>query len=336
MIGQLREALRRKPLVGVVVSIAVHLALVLALIGVHPARTPVQKRGDALIVELPSLAESGNAGTPGPERDATLTPAAPAPEPKAPPARPTPPAPPRPPAAARPAPERATPRETPRAVASAPQPPATAEPADTPATKPAAPSETAPPAAEIAKPAPPPTPEPPAVASAPPPGQVAVVPPAPPDFLSTFRRGGGGGGIGAGGGGGTGAGRGGILGEPIQLDSKDPDFNDYLERIRRLIKQNWLYPCVKNPETHACEFKSARLVVDFGILKHGPVQFVDLQKSSGYAIYDSYAVNAIKLASPFPPVPAALMARFPAGSAGVPIRVNFVYMLETGITNVIR
>jgi TonB family protein len=163
-----------------------------------------------------------------------------------------------------------------------------------------------------------------------------MVPPAPPDLRSVFRRGGGGGGIGTGGAGGAGAGRGGIMGEPIPLDSKDPDFTDYLERIRRLIKQNWGYPCVKNLETRECEYKSARLVVDFGILKHGPVQFVEVQKSSGLAIYDDYALNAIKLASPFPPIPAGLMARMERGSTGVPIRVNFTYMLETGITNVVR
>jgi TonB family protein len=337
MIERVRGALRRKPLIGVVVSIAVHAALVLALIGVHPARTPMQKRGDALIVELPNLDEAAARGTPGPQADAPLTPAPPAPAPKAPPtrpappSRPTPPVPPRPPMAARPAPAQ---KPEPRAVASAPQPPPAAERGDMPTTK-SAPQ----PAPEVTKPeAPKPSTE---TATAEPtplvaPGQVAMVPPTPPDIRSALRRGGGGGGTGAGGAGGSGTGRGGIIGEPIPLDSKDPDFSDYLERVRQLIKQNWGYPCVKNPETHGCDYKSARLVVIFGILKQGPVQFVEIQRASGWAIYDDYAVNAIKLASPFPPVPPALMARVKDGSTGVPIRVNFTYFLETGITNVIR
>jgi TonB family protein len=155
----------------------------------------------------------------------------------------------------------------------------------------------------------------------------------PPDIRSALRRGGGGGGVGTGGAGGVEAGRGGILGEAIPLDSKDPDFSDYFERVRVLIKKNWGYPCVKNADTRECEYKSARLVVDFGILRQGPVQFVEIRKASGWSIYDDYAVNAIKLASPFPPVPPALMARLERGSAGIPIRVNFTYMLESGITN---
>src|SRR5439155_25542304 len=105
----------------------------------------------------------------------------------------------------------------------------------------------------------------PSVASATqsPPGPIAMVPPAPPDFRSTFRRGGGGGGTGAGGAGGMGIGRGGIVGEPVPLDSKDGDVSDYLERIKRQIKQNWVFPCIKNRETSECEFKSTELVVEF-------------------------------------------------------------------------
>jgi TonB family protein len=154
--------------------------------------------------------------------------------------------------------------------------------------------------------------------------------------MPDIRRRGGGGGTGLGGAGGSGGGRGGILGEPIPLDTKDPEFSDYLERVRQLIKRNWGYPCVKNLDTRECEYKSARLVVDFGILRQGPVQFVEVRAPSGWSIYDDYAVNAIKLASPFPPVPPGLMARMERGSTGIPIRVNFTYMLETGITNTLR
>ena len=76
MIEYLRGTLRRKPLIGVVFSIAIHAVLLLLLIGVHPSR-PAQKRGDALIVELPNPQESARAGTPGPQVDAPLVPARP-------------------------------------------------------------------------------------------------------------------------------------------------------------------------------------------------------------------------------------------------------------------
>ena len=164
-----------------------------------------------------------------------------------------------------------------------------------------------------------------------------MVPPAPPDIRSAFRRGGGGGGgTGLGGAGGTGIGRGGIVGEPIPLESKDSDIADYFERIKRLIKQNWVYPCIKDSQTSVCEYKSAELIVEFGILKPGPVQYVEVRRASRWGIYDDYAVNAIKLASPFPPVPPAVMARMGRGSTGAAITARFVYVYESGLTNVLR
>jgi TonB family protein len=335
MLEKISAALCRRPLLGVGLSVVVHAALLMALLWVHPARIPTQKRGDALIVELPNLQESATRGTPGPEADALPVPAAPAPRPSppraTPPTRPTPPTPP-PAVAARPAPK-AEARPAPRAVARA-QEPAPSEHGEIAAPKPT------PSAPETTKSAPEPvkpqTATPPSVAS--PPSsvdkQLAMVPPAPPDIRSALRRGGGG--TSAGGAGGIGMGRGGILGETILLDSKDPDFSDYLERVRQLIKQNWGFPCIKNADTRVCEYKGARLVVDFGILRQGPVQFVEVRQSSGWPIYDDYAVNAIKFASPFPPVPPALMAKMERGSTGMPIRVNFVYILETGLTNILR
>jgi TonB family protein len=351
MIAQAREALRRKPLVGVAVSVAIHAALLAVLLFVHPAGTPSQKRGDALIVELPS--EESGRGTPGPQANAPATPDLPAPSPKAPtlppaaPARPQAPAPARPPAAARakPAPK-AEPRETPRAVASAPQPPPAAQSGDIPAAKSArqAPSEAAAPEAakpeapqpEASKPEAPAPAAPPATASAPPspPGPVAMIPPGPVDSRAALRRGGGGGGIGQGGAGGFGGGRGGIEGEPIPLNSSDPDFSDYLERVRALIKRYWVSPCVKDSQTHICEYKSGFLIIEFGILKSGQLAFLELQRSSGYVVLDDSAANAIKLASPFPAIPPALLKG--RKGPGVPIVARFHYVLETDFRSVIR
>ena len=328
MIEHLRETLRRKPLIGVVFSVAIHAALLLLLIGVHPSR-PTQKRGDALIVELPNLPEPANVGTPGPKADAPLVPAPPAPAPKAPPtppaprARPTPPAPERPTVAAKPAV-----KSEPRAVPSAPQ-PAPVDRGDIPVAK-AAPTpapetpkaDAAPPVSPPAVASPPPSPAPPAVAMAP-----------APDIRSLMRRGGGGGGSGLGGAGGTGTGRAGIEGEPVPLDSKDPYFGDYLERVRALIKRHWHYPCVKNGETRECEYKSGQLVIAFGILRNGQLGFVELQRSTGHPIMDDYAANAIKLASPFPAIPPPLLVN--RKGTGLPIVARFNYVVETGLTNIV-
>ena len=145
----------------------------------------------------------------------------------------------------------------------------------------------------------------------------------PPDIRSALSRGGGGAG-------GRDDGRGGIEGEPIPLDSKDPKYSDYLDRVRRMIKDKWSYPCVKNAETHECEYKSARLIIEFGIMKDGRVPFVTVRQSSGFVIMDDYAVNAIKLASPFPAVPDSFSKK------GIPILATFLYVVDTSLVNLLR
>ena len=133
-----------------------------------------------------------------------------------------------------------------------------------------------------------------------------------------------------GGAGGRGDGRGGVEGEPIPLDTRDPKYSDYLDRIRRMIKERWGYPCVKNNGNGQCEYKTAQLVIEFGIAKDGNVPFVNVLRTSGYPIYDDYAVNAIKLASPFPPVPDALSKK------GIPIMATFHYIVDTSLVNTLR
>ena len=91
---------------------------------------------------------------------------------------------------------------------------------------------------------------------------------------------------------------------------------------------------MKNAETRECEYKSGQLVIAFGILKNGQLGFVELQRTTGYPIMDDYAANAIKLASPFPAIPAALMEN--RKGTGLPILARFNYVLETGLTNVLR
>jgi TonB family protein len=149
-----------------------------------------------------------------------------------------------------------------------------------------------------------------------------------PDIRSALRATPGGGGAG-----GQGRGWGGIEGEPIPLDSPDPRYNDYLDRVRRQIKANWAYPCLRNPGTRECEYRSATLVIAFGIQKTGRLQVVEVRASSGMSIYDDYAVNAIKLASPFPEVPAAMLRN---GSGGLPILATFNYISETSLVNILR
>jgi TonB family protein len=139
-----------------------------------------------------------------------------------------------------------------------------------------------------------------------------------------------------GGAGGQGRGHGGIEGTPIPLDSTDARFSDYLEQIRRRIQAKWGFPCVRSTPMRQCEVHDASLELHFGILKDGSVQFVDLVRSSEFEIYDEYAINAVRLAQPFPPVPASLMATVPPGSTGIPIAARFSYVVDTSLMKLLR
>jgi TonB family protein len=360
------EAVRRQPALGLVASLVLHLVavgLVLMMNGL-PSTRYVVKRGEPLFVELPDLSEPAPKGNP-----AAKTLGAPASQPRpapkaAPPPRvaaappppavkpeperavePTPPPPPKsqpeatppppPKAESQPEPAVAPPPppapEPPRVVEPPPPPPSVAEAPPAPAPPPPAPpvAQAPPaPAAPAAPPAPTTSPEP---ARAP---QVALATPAPAtpeppiDIRSALGRGGGAGGA-------RGGGRGGIEGEPIPLDSADAKFSDYLDRLRRRIKDKWGFPCIKGGPG-VCEYKTTSLIVEFGILKDGRLQFIEVVQSSGFPIYDDYAVNAIKFASPFPAVPPDMIVSMRRGSTGVSIMARFNYVVDTSLTNLLR
>jgi TonB family protein len=175
------------------------------------------------------------------------------------------------------------------------------------------------------RPAPAAAPEPPRAAA---PGiKVAVVPPPtrePVFNLKALGRGGGAGG--------PGDGRGGVEGEPVPLDSPDPKYSDYLDRVRRMIKDKWGFPCAEGaPDRYSCSRREGEMIIEFGIAKDGHVPFITLRQSTGSANMDAFALNAIKLASPFPPVPDVI------SKTGFPILARFRYILvDQSLTNVLR
>jgi len=324
---------------GITASVLLHVLVVAVILwGGH---LPLVERwrpkpGDSLIVELPKLDEGASPGTP----DAPATPS----DPQAPPIAvkaPSPPA--RPPA----------PAPAPRQVASAPrpsEPPARPAPRPSEAPRAAAPRPAEPPAdnaadkapsaadrAQSADQAPSPadkaaaaadgaaTPRVDRVPAGPAGPQVASVPPGGPprgagvpDTRSALRRGTNG----------RGEGRGGILGDPIPLDTADPRFSDFMGQVKRQIQAKLNYPCIKNPGTFVCEPKDTQVIVQFGILKNGRLQFVELWIPSQWSDYDMSSMTAIRLAQPFPAIPPAIMATLPPGSTGIPITGRFMYQVS--------
>lgn len=288
------------------VSLLAHLGLVaLALLGGQFVPTVVVKKGEPLFVEFPKPEEEAA------PRGHPALPLGPRTQPAPPPAPKSPPP-------AKPAPKVETARPAPKAEPALPAP--------KPATPPVPP--------QVAKPAPPPEPEGTKTAPAAPKEEARPEPTAPPagepkvalskpsiDLPPSLQ--GGIGGDRPGGGGGLRGGRGGIEGEPVPLDTRDPRYTDYFEQIRRRIKENWIYP-------HEAGERGigGQLIIEFAIRKDGWLQFVDLKRSSGVAVLDQYALNALKLAQPFPPVPDSV-SKGPLPIAGI-----FTYQIvDAGLLN---
>jgi TonB family protein len=294
--------------VTVAISVLLHIGvgLVLILNGVHQQRT-ISKRGEPLLVDIAPSRPNETAPLGDPSREAgpdTPKRAAP-PTPPAPRAVPTPPAP-----APRAAPKAA---EAPRNVAKAPpSPPTSNEPGPAPKTPP--PPAPVPDQSRTAN-APPQPGAPTPLLGAQSPPRVASAPSDQSPTAAMFRRGGGGGGLKGG--------RGGIEGEAIPLDTPDPRYQDYFNQIRERIKSKWIYPYEASSRGIGGE-----LAIEFGIAKSGELQFIERRRSSGVEMLDDYAMRAVQLASPFPPVPDAI------SKSGLPIYGIFRYqLLGSGMIN---
>jgi len=287
--------------VTVIVSVLFHILIGAVLIvgGNIEQQRMIAKRGEAILVDIAPDKPRESAPIGNPSRPVGPN----APEPPRQAAPPTP-------AVPKAAPAPAAPRvaEAPKAPPAAPK---SAEPAPAPKAAPSAPE---PDQGQIAKAAPQPPaaqPQPPAPAADP---RVASAPPQPPPAAAMFRRGGGGG---------LKGGRGGIEGDPIALDTPDPKYQDYFRQIRERIQSKWIYPYEASSRGIGGE-----LQIDFGIAKSGELQFIERRRTSGVELLDDYAIRAVQLASPFPPVPDAI------SKGGLPINGTFKYLIQdSGLIN---
>jgi TonB family protein len=126
-------------------------------------------------------------------------------------------------------------------------------------------------------------------------------------------------------GGGLQDGRGGIEGEAVPLNTPDPDYTEYFGRVRRQIQEKWIYPREAGEQNIG-----GTLTMEFGIARDGHLRYIGLDRSSGVTILDEYALNAVKLASPFPSFPEPLQRRHPTG---LRVGAQFNYIVDVSALN---
>jgi TonB family protein len=73
---------------------------------------------------------------------------------------------------------------------------------------------------------------------------------------------------------------------------------------------------------------SAQVAIEFGIRRDGSLGFVEVTRSSGYAVYDKQAADAVRRAAPFPPPPDHGTTGRPIAEGGIAVRLQFNYVVE--------
>lgn len=103
--------------------------------------------------------------------------------------------------------------------------------------------------------------------------------------------------------------------EPIQLDTKNPQYVTYFTSIKRAIEVVWQYPPL------ALRYGlQGRLLLEFSILGNGDLESAKIVRSSGSNVLDDEALRAVKAAAPFGPIPPWL------GKNRIDIIASFEYL----------
>jgi TonB family protein len=86
--------------------------------------------------------------------------------------------------------------------------------------------------------------------------------------------------------------------EPISLNTRDPIYVTYFNKLKQLIESQWEYP-----ELALRYGLQGTLALEFMIGSSGQLERLRLIRSSGSEVLDEEALRAIKAAAPFPPIP---------------------------------
>jgi len=90
---------------------------------------------------------------------------------------------------------------------------------------------------------------------------------------------------------------------PVSLNTKDPIYVTYFNKLKQLIESQWEYP-----ELALRYGLQGRLSLEFMIGGSGQLEQLRLIRSSGSQVLDEEALRAIKAAAPFPPIPPCIKA----------------------------
>ena len=108
------------------------------------------------------------------------------------------------------------------------------------------------------------------------------------------------------------------MGQAVPLDTPDPNYREYMQRVRQRIYARWDYPReAQNREL------AGRLVIEFHIGKDGQLLSLELVSSSGEPVLDSSALTAVKMAERYPPLPDAMQRDV------LPVVAIFSYRIRT-------
>jgi len=86
--------------------------------------------------------------------------------------------------------------------------------------------------------------------------------------------------------------------DPVSLNTRDPIYVSYFNKIKHSIELQWEYP-----EVALRYGLQGRLSLEFAIASNGQLERLRILRSSGSQVLDDEALRAIKAASPFPPIP---------------------------------
>jgi len=103
----------------------------------------------------------------------------------------------------------------------------------------------------------------------------------------------------------------------ISLETTDALYRPYAQMVKERIQQQWAYPAAAQNR-----YIQGDLTIIFRIERNGRLVNSHIARSSGYRMLDEFSLQAVELASPFPPFPEAIPVKF------LNINASFAYRLK--------